>query len=83
MSITIPGIGTAAAGVHTVHASDIDPTGVSQHMPPLVVAALLRAAAACDTDEIDRITDTLVQDGLCRPRSDTSRLGELRERCQS
>jgi hypothetical protein len=35
--------------------------------------ALIHAARCGDTVEIDAITDRLVQQGLCRPRTDESR----------
>lgn len=38
--------------------------------------ALVLAALRSDTDEIDRITDELVRQGVCRPRDDMSRMGE-------
>ena len=38
--------------------------------------ALIQAALAGDWQTIDKITDSLVEQGLCRPRSDTSRLAE-------
>ena len=43
---------------------------VSQLFPPFQRKALVDAAASRDWREIDRITDTLVLMGLCRPRSD-------------
>lgn len=37
---------------------------------------LIHAASQLDYAAIDTITDRLVQQGMCRPRSDTSRMGE-------
>lgn len=49
---------------------------VSQLFPPFQRQALVEAAASQDWREIDRITDELVLLGLCRRRSDDSRLPE-------
>jgi len=51
-------------------------TTPSCHFDPNTRDALIHAALIRDTVEIDRITDELVGQGLCRPRSDMSRMRE-------
>jgi len=51
-------------------------TTPSRHFDPNTRDALIHAALIRDTVEIDRITDELVGQGLCRPRSDMSRMRE-------
>lgn len=51
-------------------------TTASANFDPNTRDALIHAALVRDTDEIDRITDELVQQGVCRPRDDMSRMGE-------
>lgn len=52
---------------------DITP---SDHHVPFVRDALIHAAARGNTEEIDAITDRLAEQGMCRRRSDQSRMGE-------
>jgi hypothetical protein len=51
-------------------------TTPSNHLKPFDRDALIHAALVRDTDEIDRITDELARQGVCRPRSDMSRMDE-------
>jgi hypothetical protein len=51
-------------------------TTPSLHFPMNEARALIHAALVRDTVEIDRITDELVGQGLCRPRTDMSRMRE-------
>lgn len=51
-------------------------TTPSTHFPLNESRALIHAALVRDTDEIDRITDELAQQGVYRPRDDTSRMAE-------
>jgi hypothetical protein len=51
-------------------------TTPSRHFDPNTRDALIHAALVRDTDEIDRITDELARQGVCRPRADMSRMDE-------
>lgn len=51
-------------------------TTPSLHFPLNEARALIHAALVRDTEEIDRITDELVRQGVCRPREDMSRMAE-------
>lgn len=57
----------------TQHSADSQP--LSSHYPPFDSMLL---ALAEGVEEIDRITDKLVADGLARARDDVSMLDELR-----
>lgn len=51
-------------------------TTPSAHFPLNEARALIHAALIRDTEEIDRITDELARQGVCRPRDDMSRMAE-------
>ncbi len=51
-------------------------TTPSQLLPLNEARALIHAAARGDSAAIDEITDRLAQQGVCRPRSDMSRMAE-------
>jgi hypothetical protein len=55
-------------------------TTPSNFLKPLDRDALIHAALIRDTEEIDRITDELARQGVCRPRDDMSRMAEWIER---
>lgn len=55
-------------------------TTPSNHLKPFDRDALIHAALVRNMDEIDRITDELAQQGMCRPRADMSRMAEWIER---
>jgi hypothetical protein len=58
-------------------------TEPSAFLPLNEARALIHAALVRDIDEIDRITDELVQQGVCRPREDMSRMSEWIARRES
>lgn len=51
-------------------------TTPSRHFDPNTRDALIHAALMGNTEAIDNITDCLVQQGMCRPRTDMSRMAE-------
>lgn len=48
----------------------------NDRLTPFDRDALIHAASKRDTDEIDKITDRLAEQGVCRPRADMSRMSE-------
>lgn len=48
----------------------------NDRLTPFDRDALIHAASKRDTDEIDKITDRLAEQGVCRPRDDMSRMSE-------
>ncbi len=51
-------------------------TTPSNHFEPFTRDALVRAGLVGDSASIDEITDRLAEQGMCRPRSDMSRMAE-------
>jgi len=48
----------------------------SSMLDPFEARALIQAAEFGSIETIDEITDRLAEQGVCRPRSDDSRMGE-------
>lgn len=68
----------AVTGLVTHTADDAQPLPLSEHYQPFDALDLAFAARFHDIEAIDRITDKLVEDGMARPRWDTSMLDQLR-----